>query len=267
MRHLNKYLSFARASLRIIFVYRAAFVFNMMGMIFYVFAMFYLWQTIFLGNTGNLGGFTWPEMKAYLLLAFLLSSMLTWYDEWIMGQDVREGRVAIDLARPVDFQAKRLADAIGPIPFEISAALVVGIAVAFLFGGIALPADPVRLGLFVVSAALATMIKFGIVYCVSMTAFYTTGLMGVAFTRVAVTNLFSGALIPLVFFPDWLRATAAVLPFQGMISTPALTYLGKMDMPTTLLMLGVQAAWAVGLILLGRLVWHSASKAVTINGG
>ncbi|MGD0248433.1 MAG: ABC-2 family transporter protein, partial [Candidatus Limnocylindrales bacterium] len=121
MRHLNKYLSFARASLRIIFVYRAAFVFNMMGMIFYVFAMFYLWQTIFLGNTGNLGGFTWPEMKAYLLLAFLLSSMLTWYDEWIMGQDVREGRVAIDLARPVDFQAKRMADAFGPVPFEISA--------------------------------------------------------------------------------------------------------------------------------------------------
>jgi ABC-2 type transport system permease protein len=111
------------------------------------------------------------------------------------------------------------------------------------------------------------MIKFGIIYCVSMTAFYTTGLMGVSFGRVAITNLFSGALIPLVFFPDWLRATAAVLPFQGMISTPALTYLGMMDLSTTLIMLGVQAAWAVGLILLGRLVWRSASKAVTINGG
>jgi ABC-2 type transport system permease protein len=269
MPHFNKYLAFARASLRIIFVYRAAFVLNMIGMVFYVFAMFYLWQTIFLGQPGGMSGFTWPEMKAYLLLAFLMNSMLTWYDEWIMGQDVREGRVAIDLARPIDFQAKRFADAIGPIPFEITAALTVGIAVAFLFGGIALPADPLRLVLFVISAALATMVKFGVIYCVSMTAFYTTGLMGVSFGRVAITNLFSGALIPLVFFPDWLRAIAAVLPFQAMISTPALTYLGgeHMNLPTTLLMIGIQAVWAVGLILLGRVVWRSASKAVTINGG
>lgn len=267
MPHAYKYLSFARASLRIMFVYRAAFFLNLMGMIFYVFAMFYLWQTIFLGQPANMSGFSWPEMKAYLLLAFLLNSMLTWFDEWIMSQDVREGRVAIDLARPVDFQAKRMAEALGPVPFEMSAALVIGVGVAFLFGGIAPPADPVRLGLFVISAALATMIKFGVVYCISMTAFYTTNLMGVSFGRVAITNLFSGALIPLVFFPGWLQATAAVLPFQAMISTPVLTYLGKMDMSTTILMIGVQAAWAVGLILLGRLAWRSASKAVTINGG
>jgi len=76
-----------------------------------------------------------------------------------------------------------------------------------------------------------------------------------------------GALIPLVFFPDWLRAMAAVLPFQGMVSTPALVYLGMMDGPTTALMLGVQAFWAIGLILLGRLVWRSAQRVVTINGG
>jgi ABC-2 type transport system permease protein len=267
MPNVNKYLAFAKASFRIIFVYRAAFAMNMLGMIFYVFAMFYLWQTIFLGSPGALSGFTWPEMKAYLLLAFLLSSMLTWYDEWVMGQDVREGRVAIDLARPIDFQMKRFAEAFGPIPFEITASLSVGIGVAFLFGGIALPSDPARLGLFVISAGLATMIKFGLIYCVSMTAFYTTGLMGVTFGRVAIMNLFSGALIPLVFFPDWLRATAAVLPFQGMVSTPALTYLGMTDMPTTLLMIGIQAVWAVGLLLLGRLIWRGASRAVTINGG
>jgi ABC-2 type transport system permease protein len=267
MPHVYKYLSFARASLRIMFVYRAAFFMNLMGMIFYVFAMFYLWQTIFLGKPGNMSGFTWDQMKAYLLLAFLLNSMLTWFDEWIMGQDIREGRIAIDLARPIDFQAKRMAEALGPVPFEISSSLLIGIGVAFLFGGIAPPHDPARLALFVLSASLATMVKFGVIYCASMTAFYTTGLMGVSFGRVAITNLFSGALIPLVFFPGWLQATAAVLPFQAMISTPALTYLGMWDMPTTLLMIGIQAAWAVGLVLLGRLLWRSASKAVTINGG
>ena len=52
-----------------------------------------------------------------------------------------------------------------------------------------------------------------------------------------------------------------------MISTPALTYLGMTDGPTTALMIGIQAVWAIGLIFMGRLAWRSAVKAVTINGG
>jgi ABC-2 type transport system permease protein len=263
----RKYISLARTSLEITFVYRAGFAVNMIGTIFYVVAMFYLWQTIFLGNPGSLGGFTWPEMKAYLLVAFLLNSLLTWYQEWVMGEDIRQGIVAVDLARPIDFQASRFARAIGPVPFEFTSALVVAAIVAFVFGGIALPADPAHVALFLVSAVLATLIKFGIVYCVSMTAFWTTGTNGITVSRTAVQNIFSGALIPLVFFPDWLRAVAAVLPFQSLISTPALTYLGKFDGPTTALMLAVQAGWAVGLIVLGRLVWRRAVKVVTINGG
>jgi ABC-2 type transport system permease protein len=263
----RKYRSLARTSLEITFVYRAGFAVNMIGTIFYVVAMFYLWQTIFLGNPGSLGGFTWPEMKAYLLVAFLLNSLLTWYQEWVMGEDIREGIVAVDLARPIDFQASRFARAIGPVPFEFISAIAVGAIVAFAFGGITLPADPAHVGLFLISAALATLIKFGIVYCVSMAAFWTTGTEGITVGRMAVQNLFSGALIPLVFFPDWLRGIAAVLPFQALISTPALTYLGKLDGPTTALMLAVQAGWAVALIVLGRLVWRRAVRAVTINGG
>ena len=158
MPGLRKYVSVARTSLEITFVYRAGFFVNMIGTIFYVVAMFYLWQTIFLGNPGSLGGFTWPEMKAYLLVSFLLSSILTWYDEWIMSQDVREGRVAIDLARPIDFQATRLATAAGPIGFEAISAIAVALIVAFVFGGAALPSDPTRFGLFIVSCALATLI-------------------------------------------------------------------------------------------------------------
>jgi ABC-2 type transport system permease protein len=265
--HPRKYLAIAKASLEVMFVYRAGFALNMIGTIFYVVAMFYLWQTIFLRQPGALGGFTWAQMKAYLVVAFLMNSMLTWYDEWVLSQDVREGRVAIDLARPIDFQAKRLADALGPVPFELCSALLVGTIVVFLFGGIALPADPARLTLFVVSVAMATLLKFALVYCVSMTAFWTTGINGIVVGRVAIQNIFSGALIPLVFFPDWLRAVAAVLPFQGLVSTPALIYLGKLDGPTTALMISVQAVWAVGLLLFGRLLWRGAVRAVTIHGG
>jgi ABC-2 type transport system permease protein len=268
MGALHKYLSFSKASLQIMLVYKSSLALNLIGTVFYVVAMFYLWQTIFLNQKGALpGNFTWQDMKAYILISFLLNSVLTWYDEWVMGKDIREGLVAVDLTRPVDFQLKRLADAVGPIPIELTSALVVAIVVATLFGGISIPPDPLHAGLFLISAVLATITKFALIYCVSMLAFWTTGVTGISWARLAIQSIFSGALIPLVFFPGWLQTVAAILPFQGLISTPALTYLGKMDGPTTATMLAIQAGWAIGLLMLGRLTWRRASRAVTINGG
>jgi ABC-2 type transport system permease protein len=268
MRGFTKYVSFAKASLQVMLQYKSSLALNLFGSVFYVVAMFYLWQTIFLRQSGSLpGNFTWQEMKSYILISFLLNSVMTWYDEWVMGRDIREGLVAVDLARPIDFQAKRFFDAIGPVPIELFSALVVAIVVASVFGGIAMPADPARAALFGLSAVLATITKFGLIYCVSMLAFWTTGVTGLSWGRMAIQNIFSGALIPLVFFPSWLQAVAAVLPFQGLVSTPALTYLGKLDLPTTILLIGIQAVWAVGLLLLGRLAWRGASRAVTIHGG
>jgi ABC-2 type transport system permease protein len=263
----RKYLSIARTSLSITFVYRAAMLLNLAGTLFYVVAMFYLWQTLFLGQPGALGGFTWNEMKAYILVSFLLNSLLMWYDEWQMSQDIREGRIAMDLTRPIDFQTTRLAAAFGPIGFELALALSVIIVAAFVFGGAAPPPDAAHAVLFLVSAALATLVKFGIVYCVSMTAFWTVGIEGIVVGRGAIQNIFSGTLIPLAFFPGPLQVVAAMLPFQAMISTPALIYLGKLDAPTTALMIGVQAVWAVGLIVAGRLAWSRAVRVVTIHGG
>jgi ABC-2 type transport system permease protein len=264
---MRKYFAFARASFEVVFVYRASFALNTLGTVFYVVAMFYLWQTIFLSKPGALGVFSWPQMKAYLLVAFLTNSLMSWIDEGSMGRDVRMGRIATDLARPIDFQAKRLAEAAGPFPIELGTAILVGAVVVFVFGGIAVPPDPVHFVLFVVSTALATLLKFTIVYCVSMTAFWTTGMYGVRIGRAAIQNLFSGALIPLVFFPGWLRSVAAILPFQGLVSTPALTYLGQMDGQTTVFLIGVQAVWVVALLLLGRALWSRAVRVVTIHGG
>jgi ABC-2 type transport system permease protein len=264
---VRKYVALARTALEVVFTYRAGFALNMFGTVFYVVAMFYLWQTIFLGKAGALGVYTWPEMKAYLFISFLMNSLMSWFDESVMARDVRMGRIATDLARPLDFQAKRFAEAIGPFPVELLSALAVGAVVIFVFGGISLPADPAHLALFVVSAALAWLLKFTIIYCVSMLAFWTTGMTGIRVGRVAVMNLFSGALIPLAFLPEWLRATASWMPFQGLVSTPALTYLGKGTASAALPMIGIQAIWAVALLLVGRRIWGSAVKAVTVHGG
>jgi ABC-2 type transport system permease protein len=69
---VRKYLAIARASLEVIFVYRSSFALNTFGTVFYVVAMFYLWQTIFLGKPGALGNVQIPWTPGRVLMVVIL---------------------------------------------------------------------------------------------------------------------------------------------------------------------------------------------------
>ena len=60
---------------------------------------------------------------------------------------------------------------------------------------------------------------------------------------MAVTNLFSGALVPLVLLPGWLQTVALVLPFAGMTSTPALIFIGQATGGDAVRLIVLQAFW------------------------
>ncbi len=88
-----------------------------------------------------------------------------------------------------------------------------------------------------------------------------------AILAVAGKSLLSGLLIPMAFFPDRLQKVLAWLPFEHIAYTPLQIYLGKLDHPTTLRMLGIQWFWVVALLVLAHLWWSRASEKITIHGG
>jgi ABC-2 type transport system permease protein len=91
--------------------------------------------------------------------------------------------------------------------------------------------------------------------------------MGVQWARLAVVNLLSGALIPLAYLPGWLATTAQWSPFAGLTSTPALIFLGRVDLRHGLQLVAVQLAWVVILWFGARLVWRAGLRRLTVNGG
>ena len=75
---------------------------------------------------------------------------------------------------------------------------------------------PLRLLLFVVSLVLGQGIKLQIQYFFSLICFFTDNAYGVLKGREILTNFFSGALIPLAMFPDFIRKQSIDrLPFSG----------------------------------------------------
>ncbi|MBW8349892.1 ABC-2 family transporter protein [Bacillus sp. IITD106] len=262
----KKYRSIAKITMQNTMAYRFNYFISLISSLIFILAMFYLWKSIYAGRT-ELAGFTWDQMKAYLFITFLTNSLVSWYSETGISRKILDGSVAMDLLKPLNFQKARLAETLGSSIVEgLIGAIFVTIFV-ILFAGVLVPDNAFTIVLFAISLVISLVLKFSIVYIFSLLCFWTTSAVGIAWSRAAITNLFSGALIPLTFFPDWLKALASILPFQGIVYIPASIYLGKIQGVEAVQMLCLQLFWVFVLWMVGKIMWNWAVRQVTIHGG
>ena len=122
--------------------------------------------------------------------------------------------------------------------------------------------------LFPLSLFLAFLVSFSIDYFVGLFGFYSESVWGLSTTKEIIVTVFSGALIPLQFFPDAIQKVLYWLPFQAIFHTP-LMMITRPDQgwEVFLPMLVVQVGWAVGLFVLARLFYNQAVKVLRIAGG
>lgn len=256
--------SMARTAFRSLVAHQVSFLFGLLATAFAVLSMLYLWRAVLAG--GELHGFDWPHMRAYLLVSFVAGSLVSSYVDYRMAGRIREGDVAMDLVKPVGYQGARFAEALGFAVYELGTGLLVAVVAALTFGGVPGPARGQVL-VFAVSALLVMPLRFGIVYMSGLLVFWTQNYIGVQAARIAVVTLCSGALVPLAFLPVWAQTVLTYLPFAGMASTPALVYAGLLGGGEAWRAVAVQAFWAVALWVLARGLWGAASRQLTVHGG
>ncbi|HJV08958.1 MAG TPA: hypothetical protein VJ653_04730, partial [Acidimicrobiales bacterium] len=77
-----------------------------------------------------------------------------------------------------------------------------------------------------------------------------------------------GFVLPLVFFPDGLRAVADALPFAAAVQLPVEVFLSKHRTVTELApVFARQAAWLLVMLVAGRLLLARAWRKVVVQGG
>lgn len=263
----KKYVSIARASMQNVIAYRFNYIITLISSFIFILSMFYLWKAIYAGSD-SIGGYSWVEMKTYLFITYLTNILLSWYSETKISGKILDGSVSMDLLKPIDFHNARLAETVGTSIFEGWVGAIFIATYIIIFSGILLPQNGIiGVLLFVISLIFSLLIKFGIVYVFGLLCFWTSSGLGIVWSRVAITNLFSGALVPLTFFPDWLKSIALVLPFQGIVYIPASIYLGRAQTEEAIQLVGLQMLWIIVLWIAGKLIWRWAVRQVTIFGG
>jgi ABC-2 type transport system permease protein len=122
--------------------------------------------------------------------------------------------------------------------------------------------------LFPVSLLFAFLISFSFDYFIGLLGFYSESIWGVSITKEIIVTLFSGALIPLQFFPEAIQRVLYWLPFQAIYHTP-LMMITRPDQGWDIFlpMILIQIFWAIALFALARLFYNQAIKVLRIAGG
>jgi ABC-2 type transport system permease protein len=256
--------------------YRVNFFLFFFGNFLRAFVTYYIWQAVFAasGNAeGLLQGFSLETMTIYVFLSIIVQEITHSEADHTIADEVVTGKIAVNLVRPISYQLRLLFENLGTVLYH---GVFLGIpiwitlqSVVWFQYGIGLPSLG-TLGTFILSLMLSFLLIFFLNMCFGFLAFYTTKIWGLRNLKFILIDFFSGAIIPLSFFPDWGRAVMDWLPFKSMLYHPMLIYLGKLEELEGInpwQSLGMQAFWVLIMGTFAWLVWRSSVNRLTILGG
>jgi ABC-2 type transport system permease protein len=259
-------LPFARIGFLNMLAYRARYYVGVLTYLFNVAVYYFIWRAVFLHSPAVVG-LSLPEMITYVAVGWTIRSFYFNEIDRDIAAQVQEGRLAMNLIRPVDFQTVMIADAAGQSAFRaILFTVPIGIVIGLVFP-VRPPASVPAALLFLVSAGLSFFLVAAINFLVGLIAIRTKSILGILRAKYLILELLSGLLIPTTLFPEPFRTALFASPFPHINYTPAALYLGKVTGMAAARMLGLQAAWTLALLAAGQFAWRRSRAKITIQGG
>lgn len=247
--------------------YKAGFLMTLTSPLILLGSQLLLWGSVYGGGRAAVGTMSRPDMFSYLLMAFLINSLLTFGSENELSREIRSGTVTARRMRPVKFLRQTLASMCGNMALQaVVNVTLVGLAFLVFHRQLTMP-SPSVMPAFLLSLALGMLDRMMLVATFSLLCFYTTGHLGLTWTRTALTEFFSGAMVPVALFPGWLMTLTYCTPFPLMLQVPVAIFLGQpLPVPlwSTYLM---QAAWALVLWVLHEALYGHIQRNATVAGG
>lgn len=259
------YLYISYISAKINFAYRYNLVFQLLYVLFQVYLLKVIWTAVYM-HQESINHIQLQVLISYLTLTNLQTWLLTPRITDFLQARVRTGDVTLDMVRPVDFLFQLLSQqfglTLGLVPFVLIASPLI-----LLAGGVQFPASIDAMIFYVISLALAYLISSLMGVLMGLISVWMLEVTGIDLIYRFVNLLFSGALIPLWFFPPALLSVASILPFYTTAFLPASIYLGQIHDVEIFSSLATQLGWVIVLYLLTKLIWYKAQRHIMVQGG
>src|SRR5713101_7556075 len=228
---------------------------------------YFIWRAVFASATGSIAGFSLPQILTYVSVGWILRSFYWNTIDQEMAYEVIEGKIAMDLIKPVSVQWMWLARAMGESAFRLILLTAPTAIIISLLFPVRLPASLGHFLLFVLSAAGSFLLMGAINFAIGTCAIPLKSILALIRAKFWLIELLSGLLVPLSFFPPTIQRISSWLPFEHIAYTPLQIYLGKLSGAACAWALAKQFFWVFALLWLGALWWKQATRKITIQGG
>lgn len=265
MTAATAYVEFAKRAFSREATYRTQVFTHIGSVLLRVFLLSMLWTALY-RNNGEQAGIPLHAMITYATLALLLDLIYGVNGAYVIRQKIRDGSIAIDFMRPISVPLYVFADSVGQTGFA-ALQIVPALAFSLLLVHVDPPRSVVAALAFVASVGLGFIVNFFIDLLMATLTFWTMEIFGIQLMQQFIASLLSGSLVPLYFFPDFLRSIALALPFAAVYNAPLSIYIGKVQGQEIAATLAMQALWALVLGVAALAFWRVGERRVVVQGG
>lgn len=263
-KSLRKYFAIFRTQVINGLAYPADLFSRSFVIVIFMWIFFQLWRVTY-GATGQdaIAGLTLRDTLWYLMIAetVLLSKPRFGHD---IATQVKDGSVAYLLNKPYNFLLYQISVSLGESLTRMVVNVLFGSAVLLLAVGP--PPHPLT-GLIVVPAMLlAWLLDFCMGALIALMAFVLEDVSAFEWIYSKLVLVLGGVLIPLDFFPEWLRQFSLSLPFAYTTYAPARLFVDP-TLDNAARLMGLQLLWLALFGFALTFVFNRGMRSLAINGG
>lgn len=267
---MKKYLSLFRIRFIGGMQYRAAAIAGISTQYAWGFMTLLMYRAFYRANAAAFP-MTFQQLVNYIWLQQAFLAMFsTWAMELEIFETIESGDIAYELSRPMDLYAmwyvKSMATRLSRVVLRCMPILLVAAVLPNPYR-LTAPASPAVLLGTLLSMLLGFFCVIAYTMLVYICCFYTLNSRGVRMVSLALSDLLSGQLIPLPFFPDKLRDILEWTPFAMIQNLPFRIYGGNIAGAEMTKGFLLQGFWLCALLLLGGLWMRRATRSIVVQGG
>jgi ABC-2 type transport system permease protein len=219
------------------------------------------------GSREVVEGLSIQDVITYTGLSQAVIVYLSIFGSYDLMRSIHQGEIAGDLLKPVSLFNFWLAQDLGRAMVGFFLRGLTIMVIYTLVFDITYPTSLAQWLVLFVALILSWLISFAYRFLVNLSAFWSPDARGIGRFAFIIVMFFSGFLMPLRFFPDWVQTLAYLTPFPHMLNTVVEVYLGVLTGAELVNALFAQLAWAVALVVVCQIVLRWGTKRLVILGG
>ena len=262
---MKTYIQFAVIKFRNKMAYRFDYLLGILNTLLAFVVYWSIYKALY-GGAADIDGVTFSMVTTNFIISLGLSSAFS-KNEMFLQDKIKQGTIANELLKPVNFKLRMLFEDIGEGAFSVIFNFLPTVIIAAFFAELQAPSNVLNLLLSLVSAVLGYIVLWQISFIVQSWSFWLFSVWGLVTIKNVVINILAGAYIPMWFMPDWLKNIIKFTPFDAIYFTPVQLYLEELQGWEIPLNFARQILWIIILYGIGELCWRKGIKRLVVQGG